>query len=211
MGAAAEDTRLKPYGQRSSAPPRDATSSRTRANQSVPHKEVASGAGLREEVEPVTGSFLRTTLRCPSLCSASLGFRRWSSTGGRSGSLRGTAAKALRVPTPDLRDIYYGNRKGSFFWTPRGMIEGLPSNLRALKGPWNFHLALASRAQLGPPLPAPACLHRCPLLLVCSSCSPASGRQLLLTGSVLSLLVAGPLSSRRQRPCLFICVPPASV
>lgn len=45
-GAAAEDTRLRPYGQRSSAPPRDATSPRTKANQSVPQNGVAPGAVL---------------------------------------------------------------------------------------------------------------------------------------------------------------------
>lgn len=49
------------------------------------------------------------------------------------------------------------------------MIEGLPSKFQTLKGHWNFHLALASRAHLGLPRPPPAGLQ----LL-----QPASGRQL---------------------------------
>lgn len=66
----------------------------------------------------MSGSFLRRILRCPALCGAFLRFRRQSSAGGRSGFLRGIAAKALQIRSLDLGDIYYNSRKGSFFWAP---------------------------------------------------------------------------------------------
>lgn len=74
------------------------------------------------------------------------------------------------------------------------MIEGLPSQSRTLKV---CHLAWGPRAELGPPLPPPACLR---LVQSCRwAATPA-----VLTGSLLPLSVDGLLSVDQLHSAVYL-------